>query len=131
VYVNEYKEILTTCIEEENRELDDKVQNVFNHYRAALDILAADPIGLAKAKYANGWQRSFIMEDLVSQFLLGMAMQIIILTIILYCFLSRPPFFIHSIEFLFFFMPYYISAALPTAISMNWKRIKPDPVSAD
>lgn len=162
MYVNEAHETLTLCLDE-STELDDKIQGVYDRYRASLEILAQDPLGLAKAKYANSWQRSYIMEDLVSEFIRvrtkmtlsmmagymianhhrlllllllgccvstqGFAVVLIIICITLYCFLWKTPFNIHNIEFLFYFIPYYVSAALPTAIAMNWKLIQPDPVS--
>lgn len=56
-------------------------------------------------------------------------MELLILCIALYCYLWRPPLYTHNVEVLFFFLPYYFTAALPTSVALFWKRTKADPVS--
>lgn len=55
-------------------------------------------------------------------------MELLILCIAVYCYLWRPPLYTHNVEVLFFFVPYYFTAALPTSIALFWKRTKADPV---
>lgn len=57
-----------------------------------------------------------------------MAVELLILCVALYSYLWKTPFFTHGIEVLFFFLPYYFTAALPTGTALNWKRTLPDPV---
>ena len=59
----------------------------------------------------------------------AMAVELLILCVALYSYLWKTPFFTHGIEVLFFFLPYYFTAALPTGTALNWKRTLPDPVS--
>ncbi len=57
-------------------------------------------------------------------------MELLLLCIVLYCYLWRPPLYTHNLEVLFYFLPYYFTAALPTSVGLFWKRTKADPVRA-
>lgn len=57
-------------------------------------------------------------------------MQLLILCVALYCYLWQPPLYTHNVEVLFFFLPYYFTAALPTSVALFWKRTRADPVRA-
>lgn len=59
-----------------------------------------------------------------------MSVELLLLCTALYCYLWKAPFYTHGLEILFFFIPYYFTAALPTAIALNWRRTLPDPVSS-
>jgi hypothetical protein len=58
----------------------------------------------------------------------GLGIEIVLLVVALYGFLWKVPFHAHGWEFIFFFGPYYLTAGLPTAVALNWKRTRPDPV---
>lgn len=57
-------------------------------------------------------------------------MELLLLCIALYCYLWQAPLYTHNVEVLFFFLPYYFTAALPTSVALFWKRTRADPVRA-
>lgn len=60
----------------------------------------------------------------------GLGTYLLLLCIPVYCITWTAPFYTHGMEFLLYFLTYYVTAALPTAVGLNWKLTRPDEVRA-
>jgi hypothetical protein len=171
VYVNEPEETLSVCLEP-TQDLDARIQQVFNTYMSAMDVLVSDPVTLMGSSYTTSWHRIIITEELWHGLILvsrysfqkpsttrangrptpimphqedvlpppdasclpfvrrcqGFATECVIACIVMYSIIWHVPFNTHGMEFLVYFLTYYVSAALPTAVGLNWKRTAPDHV---
>lgn len=63
MYVNEPEETLSVCLEP-TQDLDARIQQVFNTYMSAMDVLVSDPVTLMGSSYTTSWHRIIITEEL-------------------------------------------------------------------
>lgn len=61
--MNEPEETLSVCLEP-TQDLDARIQQVFNTYMSAMDVLVSDPVTLMGSSYTTSWHRIIITEEL-------------------------------------------------------------------
>jgi len=124
VYINEENEHLGWCTQEPNS-MEWRIKQLFRWHYGAVELFSMGPFKLQEGRFPTMWHRVYVWEA-CTYFFQAVSAQIFLLMPVYYCFTWEPPFTTYKTEFIFYLLPFFLTAILPTTIGLGWRKVNPD-----
>ncbi|CAM9384881.1 unnamed protein product [Discosporangium mesarthrocarpum] len=129
-YVCEAGETLAVCVEQPNT-VAWRIKQVFRWHLGAVQLLLKDGLGfICTSRMPTPFHKMFGIDSL-TYYIQAVGGMFIIFMPIAFSISQETPFVTRGLGFVYFFLPYIVTATIPTLLAVSWKNVNPNRVLTD